>query len=236
MNATQRVLTALEARLRARFRLIDVDVRLPWSGARYRLSQPASFDRLLTAAAGDPEQQVPYWATLWPSGVALADLALQRQRQLRGQRVLELGCGLGLTATAVMEAGADLLVTDYAPEALLLCRQAVLRNTERAPRTWRINWRQPPERWLRLAPWPLVLAADVLYEARDVMPLLRLIEQIVAPDGLLWLAEPGRTPAEQFVERLCSRGWRATTVLHAGPWPDPQDARIVVRIHLLQRS
>ena len=37
---------------------------------------------------------MPYWAELWPSGVFLA--AAVGERDLRGTRVLELGCGLGV--------------------------------------------------------------------------------------------------------------------------------------------
>jgi predicted nicotinamide N-methyase len=233
--AAVRTLLRLRARLAAKFRMIDVPVTLPLSGVTYRVLQPATFDRLLTAAARDPEQNLPYWATIWPSGIALADVILSRPRVLAGLPAVEIGSGLGITAAAAIEAGADLLATDYSPETLLLCRTTALRNTGREPRTLRFNWRQPAAAFLDRAPWPLVLAADVLYERRDVMPLLRLIEQLVAPGGMLWLAEPGRPPAKRFVELALGRGWRNESVQHAGPWPDPQDEDVIVTIHLLRR-
>ena len=52
-----------------------------------------------------------------------------------------------------------------------------------------------------------MLAADVLYERRDVEPLLALVERVVAPGGELWLAEPGRPPAARFLESIRARGW-----------------------------
>lgn len=198
--------------------------------------QPASFDRLLTTAARDPEQNPPYWATIWPSGVALADAILQQPDVLMRQHVLELGCGLGVTAIAALAAGARLLVTDYAPESLLLCQANTLRSVSRVLHTLRLNWREPSPVLLARAPFPVVLAADVLYEHRDVMPLLRLIERLVAADGMLWLAEPGRAPAQQFVAAAVAAGWQDEVMQHAGPWPDPQDGNVVVRLHRLRRQ
>ena len=74
----------LRARAAARFRLQMRTVRLPLSGLNYVIALPASFDPLLDAAADDPEQHLPYWATLWPSGIALADVTLSHPVPLAG--------------------------------------------------------------------------------------------------------------------------------------------------------
>ena len=237
-SAAFRASARLLTRLVHKFRLVEQLVPLPQSSVTYEIFQPATFDRLLTAAAGDPEQQLPYWATIWPSGIALADLVLQQHRGFAGQRVLELGSGLGVTAAAALNAGAQLHVTDYSPETLLLCRLNTLRNTGQEPQTLRINWRQPSDALAALAQprFPLILAADVLYEKRDVQPLLALVERLLAPNGTLWLAEPGRPPAQRFVETAVAGGWRDHLIQHPGPWPDPQDADVVVNVHRLRRD
>ena len=236
-SAAFRASAHLLTRLSHKFRLIEQAVPLPHSGVTYEIFQPATFDRLLTAAAQDPEQQLPYWATIWPSGIALGDAVLQQHRQFAGQRVLELGSGLGVTAAAALAAGAQLYVTDYSPETLLLCQLNTLRNVGLQPQTLRINWRQPSQALLALATprFPIILAADVLYEKRDVQPLLALVDQLLAPDGVLWLAEPGRPPALHFVETAVSSGWRDSPTQHAGPWPDPQDEDVIVNVHRLRR-
>src|SRR5215208_6827704 len=95
----------LRARIASRFRLETRTVHLPCSRCRYQIALPASFDPLLDAAADDPEQHLPYWATLWPSGIALADVILSRPVPLAGQAVIELGCGAGVTAAAALAAG-----------------------------------------------------------------------------------------------------------------------------------
>src|SRR3712207_6238484 len=100
----------LHARLAAKFRLAAQAVQLPRAGLTYTIYKPAAFDPLLDATAADPEQNLPYWAVTWPSGIALADTILSSQHELRGRRVLELGCGLGVTAAAAVAAGAALAV------------------------------------------------------------------------------------------------------------------------------
>jgi predicted nicotinamide N-methyase len=215
-------------------------VDLPGTDVRLAITRPVDVDRLLDAAAGDPEQNLPYWAELWPSGIALAAAIAREPGALHGKRVLELGCGLGVTAIAALRAGADLLVTDYASEALALCALNALDQAGAVLAQLQINWRDPSPALLVAAGkgFPLVLAADVLYESRDVEPLLSLVERLVAPRGELWLAEPGRVPAARFLEAMREQGWEGPREQCAGPWPDPEDNRkgIIVGIHRLRRS
>ena len=213
-------------------------VDLPDTTESLMISRPVDYDRLIDDASTDPEQNLPYWAELWPSGVALAAKIARDPAIVQGRRVLELGCGLGVTAVAAMRAGADLLVSDYSAEALALCSLNALEQTGTQPETLRLNWRDPGTSLDGAGNgYPVVLAADVLYERRDVDPLLALIERIVARDGELWLAEPGRPPAARFLESIGARGWIEESDRCCGPWPDAEDNRkgIVVSIHRLQR-
>jgi len=215
-----------------------VVLSLPDSGRELQLVQPVDFDALLDVAAGDPEQNLPYWAEIWPSGIALADELLARPELVSGRRVLEIGSGIGVTASVALAIGAELMVADYSPESLLLCRYNALVNSGCEPEVLQINWRDPSRELRDRAGsgFPVVLAADVLYESRDIEPLLDLVEWLVAPHGLLWLAEPGRNVAARFIEQATDRGWSDTLSFHAGPWPDPRDANVAVTVHQLRRG
>ena len=214
-------------------------IELPGGGGTLRITRPGDFDPLLEAAVSDPEQNLPYWAEIWPSGIALAASIARDSDALCGKRVLELGCGLGVTAIAALRAGADLLVTDYAPEALSLCALNTLDQTGREPTQLRLNWRNPGAELVEVAGegFPVVLAADVLYEERDVTPLINLVQRIVRPGGELWLAEPRRDAASRFLEAIRRRGWSGPREEWAGPWPDADDVRkaVKVNVHRLRR-
>jgi predicted nicotinamide N-methyase len=217
--------------------LEDVTIQLPRSGVEYRVTKPNDIDTLLTLAENDPEENLPYWAALWPSGIALADEILLAPELVRGKRVLELGTGLGVTAMAALSVDADLVVTDYAEESLQLAAYNISENGLPEAPAMQMNWRNPSREFRKLVGggFPVVLAADVLYEQRDIEPLLELVEWIVAPDGLLWLAEPRRSSAERFVELAQGRGWTDEMVECDGPWPEMDDTGVKVRVHRMRR-
>src|SRR5690242_18119558 len=132
-DIAQKRLSRLRHRLDALLPVREVNVPLPRAGQAYRILAPADTDRLLDDAESDPEQHLPYWAEIWPSGIALADVALARAGELAGQPAIELGCGLGITAAAALAAGARLLAADYSTISLTLCRHNTLANAGREP-------------------------------------------------------------------------------------------------------
>jgi predicted nicotinamide N-methyase len=145
----------------------------------------------------------PYWSVLWRSGVALA-----RELDgapLRGERVVELGCGLALPSIVAARAGASVLATDEEPEALALAERNGSQNG--VPLATAVaDWSEPGE-LLRRGPFDVVLAADVLYERQSVARLLALLPRL-APE--VWLADPGRPAAAAFLEQAGAR-WSVET-------------------------
>jgi len=174
-------------------------------GRELTLLRPRDVDALLDEHVLDEREFIPYWADLWPSAILLARMIAPRA--LRGARVLELGCGLGLPSLAAAMAGGRVLATDWAPDAL----EAVAVNARRndlAIDTLLSDWEQPAELIAR-GPFDLVIAADVLYEQRSVAPLAELLARLEAPT---WLSDPGRPPARRLLSVLESAGWERTTL------------------------
>ena len=157
--------------------------------------RPPSPDALIDEAAFDAEEFLPYWAELWPSGVALARHVATLP--VGGLRVLELGCGLGLPSLAAAVRGADVLATDWAEDAVELLRRNARRN-RLSLRVARVRWDEPGL-LVGEAPWDLVLGADLLYEARNADQLALLLPRLGRE---VLLAEPGRPYARSFLERM----------------------------------
>lgn len=216
-----------------------VDVTLPQSGRHYAIARPSGDgrDSLFEQAKRDPERQMPFWAKVWPSGVALADVVVERAAEVRDRQVLELGAGLGVTACTVLEEGGRLVTADYSLLPLALCRLNGLTNTGRGQGSICFNWRdeeQVREVLRRHPPIGLIIAADVLYEGRDVMPLVGVLERLLAAGGALWLAEPLRKTAQRFLDTVAALGWQVESRTIQADWPDATDGR--VNVHVIRRE
>jgi predicted nicotinamide N-methyase len=169
--------------------------RLDIDGLSLSILRPHHADALLTEEAFEHEEFLPYWAELWPSGLALAHVV--RRRDVRDLRVLELGCGLGVPSIVAALGGAEVLATDWSPEALEVATANAARNGA-AVETELVSWADS-ERLERGAPWDLVLGADLLYEQRNVDQLLALLPRL---GGETLLGEPGRPPSVRFFEEV----------------------------------
>ncbi len=186
-----------------------VEETVELAGRQVTLLRPASADELIDVEAFDDDEFLPYWAELWPSGIALAQAV--GALDLDGVRVLELGAGLGLPSLAAALRGADVFATDWADDAVGLLRLNAGRNRV-GLRAERVRWDEPAL-LLAGAPWGFVLGADLLYEQRNVERLLVLLP-LLGADVLL--ADPARPFAKGFLERAAER-WHVETTREPEP-------------------
>ena len=172
---------------------MDVTENLDVRGRPVTLVHPPDATALIDEEAFEQEEFLPYWAELWPSSVALADAVAARRP--RGSRLVELGCGLALPAIVAALEGAHVLATDWSTDALAYARRNARANGAQLE-TQRVAWADPAELLAR-APFDLVVAADVLYERRNVPQLLELLPQLAAE---VLLADPGRPALTAFLD------------------------------------
>src|ERR1043166_8269991 len=105
--------------LARRLDLVEETVALPVRALS--ILRPRDAEALLDEEAFEREEFLPYWAELWASGVALAEAVAARD--VRGRRVVELGCGLALPSLAAALGGAHLLATAWSPDPIELARE-----------------------------------------------------------------------------------------------------------------
>src|SRR5215212_12181868 len=96
------------------------------AGRDLAVLRPRDSEALIDEHAFEHEEYLPYWAELWPSGLALAKRVAVRA--LHGARTLELGCGLALPSMAAALAGGRVLATDWSPGAIALLEENAARN------------------------------------------------------------------------------------------------------------
>jgi ETFB lysine methyltransferase len=192
----------LRRALERRFRTALTNVRV--LDEELTLVHPANADELISEEDFVRDERLPYWADIWPSSLVLAEHV--RRGEGTGRRLLELGCGIGLVATAAAQAGFAVTASDYYEDALDFTRVNVAENARRTVETRLVDWRSlPPD----LGRFNVVVASDVLYEPRYGPLIASVLDATLTTGGVGFVADPGRIAAEAFVAECAPLGLSA---------------------------
>ncbi len=186
----------LIADLERRFRVVTETVRV--GKGFQKMLRPESADDLISEEDFIGDERLPYWAAIWPSSIVLAnEIATGRLSAVSpGKKAIELGCGVGVVTTAAMNAGVDVLATDYYEPALEFVRANTCRNLSKEAKTQMVNWRELPP---GLGRFDLVFASDVLYEREYAGLFPRLFDKLLEFNGHAIIADPGRVSTPAFL-------------------------------------
>lgn len=221
-------LTRLRAELAAEYDLREVSHRFGESDFSF-LSVRDSYALLDRISPEEflKDEQMPYWAEIWPAAVTLSRQLMERG-ELAGKSVIELGAGVGMASIAAAKSGARVLCTDYSTEALKFAAYNALRNRV-ALDTCRLDWRmvKGDEKF------DAVIAADVLYERVNLLPIVTAIDALLAEGGSAYIADPRRRLADQFIELVAENGFR---ISETRMYDAEGDQTVAVTIYRLERS
>jgi predicted nicotinamide N-methyase len=177
----------------------------------FLMRRPADPDKMLDhpaiKAAFQRDEYMPYWCDLWPAARMLAKAVLHEDWP-PGLKALELGCGLGLPGIAALAKGLEVTFSDYDATALRFAADNARRNGFTAFHLLSIDWRQPPA-----LTFPLILAADLVYEERNVAPLVSALKALLAEDGVCLLTDQDRKHAPLVRAALPEAGFTFNTSL-----------------------
>ncbi len=201
-------------------------------GRTFLIMRPSESDRLLdhpsVRSAFAADEYMPYWTDLWPSARMLAK-AILRESWPPGLRVLEVGCGLGLPGIAALALGLRVTFSDYDATALRFAADNARLNGFHSFDTLQMDWRYPPDG----LQFPLILASDLIYELRNVDPLVALIRKMLEPGGLCLLTDQDRVPSRYLREALTMEGLPFTTqMVRAG---EPGGRRLKGTLYRIRR-
>ena len=159
----------------------------------------------------------PLFGLLWPSGIRMAERIARRP--VTGERILEIGCGLGLASLVAHRRGAQVTASDCHP----LAHSFLDENT-------RINGLLPMPYchglWgtaaLREDGLPvltqahdspltgvfdLIVGSDILYERDDAGTLAHFIGEHAAPHSEIWVIDPNRGNRAAFHKHMALLGF-----------------------------
>ncbi|HXG23646.1 MAG TPA: methyltransferase domain-containing protein [Chthonomonadales bacterium] len=181
------------------------EVRIAVGEREWSVIAARSQDDLLETVQTDGDlQRFPYGLLLWTSAVGLARRLAVEPALVRGKTVLELGAGVGLPGMVAQALGAQVTQTDYQADALNLARINALRNGVEGVRYLLADWRE----FYPVESYDVIIGSDVLYERTLHADLARILRRVLAPGGMLLLADPLRPQAVEFMSRLEGEGWR----------------------------
>src|SRR5207244_13232910 len=102
-----------------------------------------------------------------------------------------VGCCLTLPGVAALAMCLRVTFSDCDATALLFAANIARLNGYSHFVTLQLDWRFPPK-GLRV---PVVLASDLIYELRNVAPLVALVRKLLLPDGVCLLTDQDRVPS-----------------------------------------
>jgi predicted nicotinamide N-methyase len=131
------------------------------------------------------------------------------KKRLVGKCVIELGCGVGLPSVTALAGGAGVTATDHYAAALDFVRYNARSNLGVEPETRLLDWHTPGAEGSGV--FDLILAADVLYEQRNIPALAALMPTLLTPGGEILLSDPRRKNTPAFLERMREKEFRSST-------------------------
>lgn len=187
--------------LRFRYQTIefdDIDIHV----RTLRDLQQYQDDKNIAESLGISSANWSIFGVVWPSSLVLAHFLINFE--LKGKRILEVGCGIGLVSLVLNHFLADITATDYHPEAELFLRHNVSINNGRDIPFVRTDW---SDRKNQLGEFDLIVGSDLLYEAGHGKLLSTFIEQHSKSHCEVVLVDPGRGHHAKFSKKMIALGY-----------------------------
>ncbi len=146
------------------------------------------------------EALCPFFGVVWPSARMLAERLVRED--LKGKRVIELGCGLAIPSLVAALRGAEVVATDFHPEVPKFLERNCALNSVKL-RYEVLDWAD----CARLGKFDWVLASDVLYEREHAPSLAGAIDELLDSGGQALVSDPARPYLQTFLDGFPKSAW-----------------------------
>lgn len=151
----------------------------------------------------------PLFGLSWPSGERLAEHMAARV-PVPGERILEVGCGLGLASLVEHRRGADITASDLHPLAASFLAEN-LRLNALPPMKYRHGDWAGAEHGARadrvVGRFDLVIGSDVLYDRDAAGALAGFIARHTQRAAEVWIVDPDRGNRPAFSRLMAGHGF-----------------------------
>lgn len=156
----------------------------------------------LAEALGISSSTWPLFGVVWPSARVLASRV--GLLNLQGKRVLEIGCGLGLSSLVLHKMGMDITASDYHPLVQDFLDENVLSNALPPIKFQTGNWETENP---LLGKFDLIIGSDVLYEPAHAASVSRFIDCHTSEDAEVLIVDPNRGNRAHFTKHMLALGY-----------------------------
>ena len=158
----------------------------------------------------------PLFGMVWASSEALAEKLLEEN--IRGKRILEVGCGMALVSHLLNARGADITAMDIHPLVGDFLRDNSTLNKTRDIPFHNLSW---SEEDANLGKFDLIVGSDILYEPRHVKQLAGFMDRHTHPLAEVIVVDPDRGQGGLFHDGMIQKdfvceGFRCDTSDHLG--------------------
>ncbi len=163
----------------------------------------------------DPEQiaeklgiSSSFWSlfgVVWPSSLVLAHF--MNDFDTDSKRILEVGCGIGLSSLLLNKQHADITATDYHPEVGAFLERNVLLNQDADITFEQVDWAAKKD---QLGLFDLIIGSDLLYEDQHIELLAHFIEKHSKPSCEVIIVDPKRGRKNKLSARMVEFGFTSS--------------------------
>jgi predicted nicotinamide N-methyase len=171
------------------------ETRIVVNGKRFTFLVPRCLEPFI-----DPENvfhDFPLWSKIWEASAILAGYLADRV-PCAGQRILEIGAGLGLVGIVADAFGHEVTMTEYNADALEFARANAVVNHSGKLRVQGLDWRHPAID----GTFDLIVGSEIIYHERDFEPVAGLFRRYLRPGGEVILVSGIRKNSVEFFRRM----------------------------------
>ena len=158
---------------------------------------------------GISSAQWSLFGLVWPVGRLLAEA--MDKADIGGKRILELGCGIGLSSLVLQRRGADVVASDIHPlaEPFLAYNSAL--NELPLVHFRQLDWVEPLP---SLGKFDMIIASDVLYEQEHPALVAGVIERHANDRAEVVLTDAHRGNVSAFNQAMAALGFQGEEAIH----------------------
>lgn len=142
------------------------------------------------------------FGVLWDSSLALANFMLDFD--VEGKRILEVGCGIGLTSLLLNKREMDITATDHHPEAQQMLQRNTELNGDADIPFYRTGWADGED---GLGEFDIIVGSDILYDRQHLELLAKFIDSHARECCRVVIVDPNRGECARFSREMADLGF-----------------------------